>query len=102
MRALTIKAVTLESAEGFLTGLRTFNAELLEDEDGSYLVQITLGRDDREIITLLNALERYVSERGQGPAEVGLAGQTYELHPAGPSPGQHLQVVSPLLALPQT
>jgi hypothetical protein len=101
VQTLTIKAVTLESAEGFLTGLTTFNAELLEEEDGCYLVQITLGRGDREIITLLNALERYVSQRGQGPAEVGLAGRSYELHPAGPSAGQPLQVAMPLLARPE-
>ena len=37
MQALTIKAVTLESAQGFLSGLDGFQAELLEAEDGSYL-----------------------------------------------------------------
>ena len=85
MQTLTIKAVTLESAHGFMSGLASFDAELVEADDGSYLVQITLGGGDREIIALLNALEDYVSHRGEGPAEVGLAGRTYELHPAGPA-----------------
>jgi hypothetical protein len=81
VQALTIKAVTLESAQGFLSGLDGFQAELLEAEDGSYLVEIALQGRDREIIAVLNALENYVSHRGEGPAEIGLAGRTYELHP---------------------
>jgi len=44
MQTLTIKAMTLESAQGL----------------------------------------SYVSSRGQGPAEVGIAGRTYKLHPADP------------------
>lgn len=83
MQMLTIKARTLESAQGFMAGLAHFQAELLED-DGSYLVQIALGGGDGEIISLLNALEDYVSNRGEGPAEVGLGGRTYTLHPTDP------------------
>ena len=82
MRTLTIKAANLESARGFLSGLAGFRAELLEAEDGSFDVTITLARGDREIIALLNALEDYVTERGQGPAEVDLSGRTYKLHPS--------------------
>ena len=84
MQTLTIKAVTLESARGFMSGLGGFRAELSKGEDGSYLVEITLGGGDREITALLNALENYVTHRNQGPAEVGLAGRTYELHPTNP------------------
>lgn len=84
MQTLTIKAVTLESAHGFVGGLAGFQVELLAAEDGVYVVQITLGGGDREIIALLNALEDYVTHRGEGPAEVGLAGRTYTLHPTDP------------------
>ena len=78
---LTIKAGTRESAHGFMAGLSGFQAELLETEDGIYLVQITVRGGDREIVALLNALEHYVTNRGDGPAEVGLDGRSYKLHP---------------------
>jgi hypothetical protein len=81
MQTLTIKARTLQSAQGFVAGLASFNAELRE-ADGSYFVEIVLGGPDCEIIAVLNALEDYVTNRSQEPAEVGLAGRTYELHPA--------------------
>ena len=84
MRTLTIKAVTLDSANGFMTSLADFQAQLIEAEDGAYLVEIALGRGDREVIALLNALEDYVTHRDDGPAEVGLGSQTYKLHPADP------------------
>jgi hypothetical protein len=87
MQTLTVKAKTRESAQGFLRGLASFKAELHEAEDGSYLIEIILGGPDCEIIAVLNALEDYVTNRGQEPAEVGLAGRTYELHPADPPRG---------------
>lgn len=87
MQTLTIKAVTLESARGFMSGLSGFDAELTSADDGSYLVEIALGRGDCEIVALLNALEDYVSHRGGGPAEVALSGRTYTLHPlVSPAP----------------
>ena len=82
MQTLTIKAKDMESAQGFVTGLASFNAELRATDDGCYLVEITFGGPDREIIAVLNALEEYVTVRSQEPAEVALAGRTYELHPA--------------------
>ena len=82
MQRLTIKAMTLGSANGFMSELAGFPAELSKAEDG-YLVEFELGHGDQEIIALLNALANYVTHRGEGPAEVGLAGRTYELHPAG-------------------
>jgi hypothetical protein len=81
MQTLTIKAATLESAHGFMSGLSAFRSDLSRAEDESYLVHITLSGGDREITALLNALESYVTRRSQGPAEVGLAGRIYELHP---------------------
>jgi len=81
MQTLTIKARTLESARGFLAGLASFDAELHEADDGSYLVEITLGGPACEIVSVLNALEELVTNRVREPAEVGLAGRTYTLHP---------------------
>lgn len=98
MQTLTIKAMTLESAHGFMRGLADFQAKLIASEDGSYLVEIMLGGADREIIAVLNALEDYVSHRGEGPAEVGLAGRTYKLHPTDPPPLQRDHPDSPVAA----
>ena len=86
MQTLTIKATTLDSAHGFMAGLAGFEAQLVEAE-GSYLVEIQVGRGDSAIIAVLNALEDYVTHRAAGPAEVGLAGRTYQLHPTDPHPG---------------
>ena len=86
MKTLTIKATSEESARGFLSGLTGFDAELLQGEDGSYLVEIALGGPDVEIVAVLNALEDYVSRRGEGPAEVDLSGRSYKLHPTDPLP----------------
>ena len=82
VQTLTITALNLESAQGFLRGLASFDAELTADEDDTYRVQIKLGHGDREIISVLNALEAYVTRRREGPAVVGLAGRSYTLHPA--------------------
>jgi hypothetical protein len=81
MQTLTIKARNLDSARGFLSGLAGFHAELVESDDGSYLVEIDLGGPDCEIVAVLNALEDYVTSRAEGPAEVAVAGREYKLHP---------------------
>ena len=93
MQTLTIKAVTLESTQGFLNGLAGFQAELIRADDGSYLVEIALGKGDSQIVALLNALEDYVTHRGDGPAEVDLSGRTYKLHPTDP-PVQRDRLIS--------
>jgi hypothetical protein len=97
MQTLTINARALESAHGFMSALTSFKAELVDADDGSYLVRVTMSRGDREIIAILNALEDYVSRRAEGPTEVGLAGRTYKLHPTDP-PQQGLKASSPVTA----
>lgn len=92
MQTLSIRAVTLESAQGFIRGLAGFNATLVESVDG-YLVEIALGHGDCEIVSVLNALADYVKRREQCPVAVDLAGRTYELHPGA--------AASPLLAFPE-
>ena len=84
MQTLTITAISLESAQGFIGALSNFNTELIQTGGGSYQVQIALGRGDREVVAVLLALENYVTSRGEGPTEVGLYGRTYKLHPTDP------------------
>ncbi len=83
MESLVVHAATRTSAEGFCSALSGFRATLIEAEDGRYQVEIPMGRSNREIIEALNALESYVSSRGDGPARVDVDGRGYTLHPTG-------------------
>lgn len=80
MQSLTIAAASPSSARGMLEALQDFVAELVEGEDGQQQVVVRLN-GDKEIVRVLNALERFVTERDNGPTHVELAGRTYSLHP---------------------
>jgi hypothetical protein len=84
METLTIRAASQESARGFCAALADFHAELVEGERGTSVVTVTFSGGNREVVSALRALEEYVSQRGDGPAVVGLAGETYTLHPTDP------------------
>ena len=83
MDRLTIHALTLQSARGMLGALSDFHVELLETASGCKVV-VTLGwdgKEDGEIVAVLNALEEYVSERAGSPARMELNGHSYVMHP---------------------
>ena len=80
MKILTIQGQSPESARGLVTALLGFKPELLELEDGSYSVAVTLGTD-KAIVAGLDALKQYVTARGNGPARLELEGHTYTMHP---------------------
>lgn len=65
-----------------LAVLSAFRAELVEDGDGRCEVAVHLD-SDAEIVGVLSALERYVTERANGPARVDFNGRSYVMH-AGP------------------
>jgi hypothetical protein len=79
MDSLVLHAVSRESARGFCAALAEFGATLVEAE-GRYQVAIPLS-GDREIIAVLNSLEKYVTQRGDGPARLELGGRNYTLLP---------------------
>jgi hypothetical protein len=81
METLTIRAASEESARGFCVALADFQTELVEAETGTFLVTVTFTGSHREMVGVLRALEEHVADRGDGPAVVGLGGQTYTLHP---------------------
>ena len=85
METLTIRAASLESARGFCAALEDFRAELREVSQGTFLVTVTFNGSNREILSVLRALEECVSQRSDGPAVVGLSGKTYTLHATDPS-----------------
>lgn len=86
MQTLTIEAITRESARDLYAALSAFRARLWEDDEGPSRVEVTLGRGDREIVDLLNAIEAYVTERHAGAAHVRLNDRSYTIHAAAPGP----------------
>ena len=88
MQTLTIAAASRQSALGFHAVLADYLTVLVEKPDGQYDVEIFLGRGgDREIIDVLNAIERYVTGRASGPAQIEMGGHSYMLH-ALPDPAE--------------
>lgn len=81
MESFVIHAASRESAEGFCSALSGFGAKLVEGETGRCQVEIPVARSNRKILEALNALEAYVSSRGDGAARVDVDGRRYTLHP---------------------
>jgi hypothetical protein len=79
MQTLTVEASTLDVAEGLYDALADFHPEVVERVAGGYEVAVSLRGNDAEIVAILSALERHVSERGDGPARIGLEGRRYTL-----------------------
>ena len=84
METLTIRAANEESARGFCAALVDFQTELEETETGTFLVTVTFSGSNREIVSVLRALEKCVSQRGEDTAVIRLGAQTYTLHPTDP------------------
>jgi hypothetical protein len=81
MERLVISALSLESAEGFRSGLAGFQTKLTESaNERSHQVEVVLD-GDREIVAALNALVENVTNRGDGPARLELDGHRYTLPP---------------------
>ena len=68
-------------ARGFCRALSRFDAKFEQDEQGVCIVVITL-HGNEEIVGVLNAIERHVSARDDGPAMIGLDGDSYVMEPS--------------------
>jgi hypothetical protein len=79
MQTLTIDASTKDVAQGLRGALRDFGPQVQEKPHGGYQVVVSLRGGDAQVIGILSALERHVTERGNGPARVELAGRSYTL-----------------------
>ena len=83
MQMLVIHAASRESADDFCAAVAEFDPRLVVSESGRYHVEIPLGGvGAKQSVAALNALEAYVTQRGDGAASLELGGQSYELHPA--------------------
>jgi hypothetical protein len=78
MNRLTIEARSLKSAQEIEVALRGFERWLQVDDHGCH-VQVTFPPGDQGIVAVLNALEEYVRQRGDGPAQISVDGQSYTL-----------------------
>ena len=75
MRAFTIKAKSLESAQSLFDALSRFDPSL----DG-YSVSVDVDASDRRILEVLDAIHTHI-ERGHNLTRVELDGRHYSLHP---------------------
>jgi hypothetical protein len=86
VETLTIHAASAKSANEMLEALSDFPAELVESGESSMVV-VDLG-GDAQIVGVLNALQQYVTNRGDGAAHVEFNGTNYVMHPEpDPEPG---------------
>ena len=81
LRTVTIGPAGLERAQAMLESLRDFEAELVENDDGRYDVQVSLD-NDRDINRVLGAIDTHVTDRADGPARIDLNGRDYLIEPA--------------------
>jgi hypothetical protein len=79
MRSLTVEARSLESARSLYDALSEFHPQLTGSADEGYYVTVELGSVDRVTVAVLDAIQRYVSRRADGPARVELDGRSYTL-----------------------
>jgi hypothetical protein len=80
VQTLNIVAASPESARALINALSDFDAELIEGSEGGFEVMVRLGRDHTQTIAVLNALERFVTERERS-ARVTLDGREYVMLP---------------------
>jgi hypothetical protein len=78
MRTLTVDVVGLESAVGLCSALSAFRPHLIEGEN-QIRVKVDLSGGNADIVAILNAIERHVRSRDDGPASLALDGQAYML-----------------------
>lgn len=78
MQMLTIEAASLESAHRLYSTLSVFHPELLTGE-GGYQVSVAVASVSN-MLSVLDAIEQQVVDRGDGPALLDLDGHRYTLH----------------------
>ena len=80
MRAFTVKAKSLESAQILFNALRRFDPALDGSSSEGYSVSVDVGADSRRILEVLDAIQQYVHE-GNDMARVELDGRKYTVFP---------------------
>ena len=79
MRALTIEAGQLVTAQGLYNALSEFYPELSGDESEGHRITVELGSDAR-LVAVLDAIQAHITARNDGPARMQLEGHHYTFH----------------------
>jgi hypothetical protein len=80
MRAFTVKAKSLESAQSLFDALRRFDPALEGSAREGYSVSVDVGANERRLLDVLDAIHQHVQERDD-PARVELDGRKYSVYP---------------------
>jgi hypothetical protein len=80
MRAFTIKAKSLESAQSLFHALRRFGPALGGNPTDGFFVSVDIGGNDRRILEVLDEIQEHIHERYDA-ARVELDGREYTVHP---------------------
>jgi hypothetical protein len=81
MRAFTIKAKSLESAQSLFDALRRFDPALSGGSKDGYFVSVDVGGNHRRILDVLDAIHEHV-ENGHSLTRVELDGRAYTVRPS--------------------
>ena len=85
MRGITIDARTLESAQALYEALSAFRPRLMGSEDEGYRVTLERSNSDRQVFSILDALQEYLSQRATGPARLEVDGRRYTMYSQEPA-----------------
>jgi hypothetical protein len=83
MKTLSIEVRTVDTAYGFSSALVAFNAEVIDQAGGGFLVKVDLSDGRADIVSVLNAIHQYVSSSDVGPPVIDMDGRTYIMEPSG-------------------
>jgi hypothetical protein len=83
MRAFTITAKTLDSAQSLFDALKRFDPALGGTSSDGYSVSVDVGESDRRILEVLDAIHEHV-EKGHSLTGVELDERQYTIDPNEP------------------
>jgi hypothetical protein len=77
VKTLSIEVGTVESAHDLWSSLAPFDAVLTEVAAEEFVVTVDVSDCRADIVSVLNAIHRYVTSRQAGPATIDLDGRTF-------------------------
>jgi hypothetical protein len=81
MQTLTIRASTLDVADGLFVALDGFKPEMRPTSLGGYDVTVAIDGDANQLVSILEAIQNHATDRKE-PALVELDGRRYALEPS--------------------
>ena len=86
VQTITIEAATPDSAHELCAALSAFRTDVIEGDDGGQQVRVELGRGNREVAGVLNAIDDYFGRSSEtAPVRITFGGRRYALVPSGSS-----------------